>query len=157
MKVHDFKTSLERGKAGESFLDQHFSTWFDIQPVSLDTEKQQGIDRRFTPKDGSQPFTVEYKTDYRAFETGNAFIETLSIDTNGASGWAAKSQADMLAYYLPNGGLIYWLEMASVRRMLPEWSKRYPIRSAQNATYKTYGLLVPLAEFEQYALQVINL
>ncbi len=101
---------------------------------------------------------IEYKTDFRAHETGHAFIETVSVDTEDKAGWAYTSQADYLVYYAPALKAIYVMPLDSLRALLPGWLEVYPSRQAQNKTYATHGLLVPLEEFARHTSQlfVIN-
>ena len=106
--------------------------------------------------DTGQRFRVEYKTDYKAAETGNAFVETVSVDTAGKAGWAYSSEADYLIYFIPGDGLIYIIALEVLRRELPRWVREYPLRTAQNEGYATHGLLVPLDEFERSAEVVIS-
>ncbi len=156
MTIHDFRTQLANGQKGEAFLDSFFSRDYTIRPASY-SEQRKGIDRYFTHKLTGGRLAVEYKTDHKAFQTGNAFIETVSVDTAGKAGWAHTSQADLLMYYLPEGDLIYIMAMVKLREVLPRWVTYYPKRPAANKEYNTWGLCVPLAEFERHAREVINL
>jgi hypothetical protein len=153
--VYAFKTQLSKGERAEAELTKHFEEWFVIREVSR-AEQRAGIDRIFQPKDGGPVLKVEMKTDWTASKTGNAFVETISVDTTGKKGWAYTSQADVLLYYLPDDLLIYWMPFATLRFHLPRWCQ-YPTRKITNSGYCTYGLLVPLAEFEKYADQVISI
>lgn len=154
--MYDFKTQLTRGQTHEHFLDQYCSRWYVIRQATYD-EQRQGIDRGFTHKDNGAVYTVEYKADTTASRTGNAFVETISVDTANKAGWAYTSRADWLLYYLPASGLIYFFEFAKFRLHLPRWVREFPTRAIPNKRYKTIGLLVPLAEFEQHANKVVNL
>ncbi len=91
---------------------------------------------------------MEYKTDHRAQTTGNAFVETISIDRDLKLGWAVTSESDLLLYYIPGLELIYVIRFEALRAQLPRWLRTYPIRSIQNQGYATHGILVPLHEFE---------
>ena len=155
MTTHAWDKKFAEGQAGARFLDGVFGPFHAIRPATRE-EQRRGIDRWFEEKDTGRWFPVEYKTDRRAFETGNAFVETTSVDTVGKRGWALTSQAEMLAYYLPDADLVYWLRMERVREQLPRWQRTFRTRAAQNEGYQTLGLLVPLAEFERYADEVIQ-
>ena len=150
-----FGTQKARGDAGELFLDRWFAVQFEVQPATPQ-EQRQGIDRIFTHRQTGQRLAVEYKTDYKAARTGNAFIETVSVDTAGKAGWAYQSQAAYLVYYIPGDGLIYVISLGVLRRELSRWVRAYPHRAAQNPAYATHGVLVPLDEFERHAEAVIN-
>jgi hypothetical protein len=119
-------------------------------------EQRHGIDRIFTRRQTGQRLAVEYKTDYKASETGNAFVETVSVDAAGKASWAYSSEADYLIYYVPGDGLIYVLALEILRRELPRWIEEYPLRAAQNEGYTTHGVLVPLHKFEEHAEAVIS-
>lgn len=152
--TYTFDIQKARGEAGEQFLDRWFAAWYEIRPATR-AEQRRGIDCIFTRRQTGKHLAVEYKTDYKAARTGNAFIETVSVDTLGKAGWAYSSQADYI-YYIPGDGLIYVITLEVLRRELPRWVREYPLRAAQNEGYATHGMLVPLYEFEQHAEAVIS-
>lgn len=152
--MYRFDQQLAAGEQGEAYLDGFFMAWFTIRRASRD-EQRQGIDRWFEDATGRR-LSIEYKTDSTAARTGNAFIETVSVDTAHKPGWIHTSRADMLIYYIPPDGLIYALRFARLRRVLPRWEREYPKRSVQNDGYCTHGLLVPLYEFDELAEQVFS-
>lgn len=155
MTTYDFHEQLKVGKQGEEFLDQYFGATYTITPAT-DEEQRMEIDRHFAPKNGSPPFTVEYKTDPKASKTHNAFIETISVDTRGKLGWIAMSAANYLIYYVTGDEIIYVLRFADLRRRLPYWAIRYPVRAVRNNGYQTWGIVVPLHELEQLACYVYS-
>lgn len=77
--TYNFDAQLAQGQTGEQHLDQHFSRWYTIRPATA-SDQRRGIDRWYTRPNG-ETFPVEYKTDRTAGRTGNAFIETTSVDT----------------------------------------------------------------------------
>jgi hypothetical protein len=153
--TYTFDAQKTRGDTGEEFLDRWFAAEYEVRPASPQ-EQRWGIDRIFIHRQTGQRLAVEYKTDYKAANTGNAFVETVSVDTVGKAGWAYESQADYLVYYIPAEGLIYVITLEVLRRELPRWVRVYPHRAAQNPGYATHGVLVPLDEFERYAEGIIN-
>ena len=154
MSRYTFRAQLEQGKAGEEMLDQHFLRWFRVLPVTM-ADQRRGIDRVFVNRSTGRVYNVEYKTDRRANQTGNAFIETVSMDApRRVDGWVYTCQADYLIYFCPDPDVIYVLLPAALRAMLQEWSARYPTRSIPNVGYETHGLLVPLDELERVAVKV---
>jgi hypothetical protein len=153
--TYTFDEQKARGDAGELFLDQWFAREYEVRPATPE-EQRRGIDRLFMHLQTGKCLAIEYKTDYRAAQTGNAFVETVSVDTAGKVGWAHSSEAEYLIYYIPGDGLMYVLALEVLRRELPRWMREYPLRSAQNEGYATHGVLVPLAEFERHAEVVIN-
>lgn len=152
--MYNFGAKLKQGQGGEAYLDNHFSEWYAIKEAS-GAEQRKGIDRWFTAKaKNSKPFSVEYKTDWTAGRTGNAFVETVSVDTAGKRGWAYTSESLYLIYYIPDPETIYVLPMASIRSRVDQWKKQYPERRIPNKGYFTIGALVPLDEFERLAVMV---
>ena len=105
---YNFDVQLAQGESGEARLDRFFSTWFQIQPATPE-EQRQGIDRWFSDRRRPRTLAVEYKTDHTAARTGNAFIETISVDSEQKAGWAFTSQADLLLYYVPGRDQVYVL------------------------------------------------
>ena len=152
--VHQFSDRLKRGEAVERDLDAHFEETYSIRKATM-KEQRAGIDRvftdRVTPDADENTFNVEYKADWRATETGNVFVETVSVDTQKVDGWAYTSQADWLVYAFPQERRYVLVRLAELREKLPEWLRTFPRGKARNATYHTHGVLVPLAEFASLA------
>ncbi len=152
MAVYDFEQQRQQGNAGEGFLDAFFATkGYAIRPAS-DEEQRRGIDRAFTSPKTGKVSTVEYKTDSTAARTGNAFIETVSVDAAGKMGWALTSQADILVYFIPPLSRIIVVPFMALHWELPRWIREYPPRQAQNRGYATHGIVIPLRELEQHAM-----
>lgn len=155
MATYGFAAQLAVGEAWEAHLDAFFGGQFpvEIRPASME-EQRKGIDRLFVSKRTGAIDTVEYKADRLAGKTGNAFVETVSVDTTGRPGWAVSSQAKYLVYLVTEPETIYFVAMAALRATLPRWRRLYREAAAQNDGYQTVGLLVPLDEFERIAVQV---
>lgn len=159
MVVYDFDEQLREGLEGERLLDAYFSRWFDITPASRQQQRE-GIDRTFVNRESGATWLVEYKMDKRAHQTGNAFVEIVSVRRPGhpdKPGWAYSSQSDRLLYYIPTDELVYIFTPDTLRNIAPTWEQRYRTRDVQNRNYVTVGILVPLSEFEEYAMVVISL
>lgn len=152
---YDFKDQLKIGAEGEAFLDEFFDRAYEITPATSE-EQRLGIDRHFVNRETGNKLTVEYKTDEKAQKYHNAFVETISVDQRGKSDWAYTSHADRLIYYVVGDELIYVLHFIDLRKRLPEWAAKYPTGRAKNKGYWTYGLLVPLHEFERCAVRVFS-
>lgn len=150
--MYSFDTQLAQGEKGEEYLDQHFSRWYTVTRATA-AQQRAGIDRWFTRPDGER-LAVEYKTDRTAGRTGNAFVETVSVDTAHKPGWAYTSQARYLVYFIPEPETIYILPMAAIRYQVDAWRRAYPERRIPNGNYHTVGTLVPLHEFERWAITV---
>lgn len=142
--MHSFAKKLAEGEAVERQLDDIFAQDYIVRPATREQQRQ-GIDRLMADRDGNQ-FALEYKADWRAAETGNAFIETISVDTTGKPGWARTSMADWLVYAIPPRGIAYGVRMERIRVMVPTWAARYSIRPALNSAYSTHGICVPVSE-----------
>ena len=154
MSVYDFDQQHARGQRGENFLDVFFEArGHTIYPASR-SQQRQGIDRIFR-KDGKRA-AVEYKTDFVAHQTGHIFVETISVDADDKAGWAYTSQATMLVYFIPGLDVIYVIPIDRLREQLPGWCASYSTRPAQNQGYATHGVLVPIAEFERHASQILH-
>lgn len=154
-KPYDFKTQLAIGQKGEAFLDTFFAPDYQIAPVTMELQRQ-GIDRIFTSRHTRVSFSVEYKSDAKARKTHNAFVELTSVDKTDKAGWAHSSKATFLIYYVPGDELIYVVRFTTLRKSLPAWGLKYPLKPALNDGYRTWGLLVPLHEFEQIADHVYS-
>lgn len=144
-----FAKQLGIGEAFEQVLDVHFTAKYQISKATR-AEQKAGIDRWFESLDGGK-ISVEYKADLRATNTGNAFVEIVSVDTRNVLGWAYTSQADALIYFLPQPKLCYHICFDSLRQELPDWRVKFPSRSVRNFDYNTIGLLVPIGELAALA------
>lgn len=145
---------LAKGEAAEATLDRHFANRCIIQPATR-AQQRQGIDRIFIHRQSGASYTVEYKTDWTAARTGNAFVETVSVDSQGVPGWAYTSQAEWLVYFIPEQSTIYLIAFSDLRARLPHWlatCKAAP--PIPNRGYYTLGILVPLSEFAHLASQI---
>ena len=151
--TYSFAQQLRQGEAYEARLDTFFrAQGFQVATVSREDQRR-GIDRILRRNDG-YTVTVEYKADALAGRTGNAFVETVSVDAAGKAGWAHTSQAQLLIYLVVEPETIYCIWMHRLRAMLRRWEQRYRQVAAQNEGYRTHGLLVPLHELERIAVAV---
>lgn len=147
--VYNFGEQLRKGEEGERVLDLALSTFGTIEKVAM-VDQKRGIDRMVTAHSGKR-MAVEYKTDYSAGRTGNAFIETLSVSRTGKKGWAHTSEADVILYYVPLAAgrkgkpKVYVITPVKLRALLPAWSGKYRTVRCQNEEYHSEGVLVPLA------------
>lgn len=150
---YSLRRQLEKGERWEKYLDSLFVDNFSIRPATRQQQRQ-GIDRIFTHKLWGTEYRIEYKADKTAARTGNAFIETTSVDTWNKPGWALTCQSDFLIYYIVGIGPAYILRPRDIKANVSEWQGRYPERKIPNKGYHTVGLLVPLAELERFAVAV---
>ncbi|MBN1580528.1 MAG: hypothetical protein JXA89_07475 [Anaerolineae bacterium] len=154
---YDFQRQLQQGRQGEDRLDRYFSRWCWIKPGNH-MEQRMGIDRIFTNKETGERWLVEYKTDFTAGRTGNAFVETTAVENaiTHKPGWAFTSRATHLVYYVPADNIIFIFEMGHLRSELGHWLSQYPTRDVANIGYTTRGILVPLDEFQTHAIRVLD-
>lgn len=155
--MYTFDTQLRQGAQGEHRLDAFFAHDWHITPATA-IEQHQGIDRHFVHRASGEALTVEYKTDYTAARTHNAFLETVSADTPPEKlGWVYTCQADYLLYYVPGEGLIYVLRPERVRHFVGHWSHwGRPAVGIPNSGYRTWGFVVPLRVLERLAVAVLS-
>lgn len=153
--VHGFGQKLIQGIEAEKILDAHLAQDFEVRPVSREQQRH-GIDRCLIDGKG-RAWLVEYKADWVASRTGNAFIETVSVDRESKPGWVHTCQADYLFYYLPNDLLVYVFTPRKLRARVKRWETVYQVAEAHNEGYKSRGVLVPLHELEKSANHIINM
>ncbi|MBK8035333.1 MAG: hypothetical protein IPK17_38675 [Chloroflexi bacterium] len=152
--TYRFQTQLQQGEQGEATLDAYFAQRYKITAATM-AEQRRGIDRWFFNPTTGNRFSLDYKTDTRATQTGNVFVETKHSDRPG---WAYTSEADWLFYYLPDAWMVYVVGLPFLRaKRLSGWAAQYPTRSAVNNSYTTYGLIVPLADFARCASMTFDL
>ena len=154
MAQASFRDSLRLGQEGERILDDFFSRWYTIQFASA-AQESTGIDRIFTPrfaKDKTEK-TVEYKTDFSAHKTGNAYLETLSRSDKGISGWLHTSVAEYILYFAyPK--LVFVFELPKLREFV--FSRSFPERSTANRGYFGSGLIVSLRDLTPIAYTILE-
>lgn len=154
-KTYNFDKQLKIGHGHEAELDKYFVQSFHVKTVDMPLQRM-GIDRILIGRRSGREFTVEYKADETACRTGNIFFETISIDKQNKKGWALNSLAQILVVYLPSKHIAYWLSMAQVKNHIGTWMQTYPSRAIPNRSgafeYNTVGTLVPLTEFNKYAV-----
>jgi hypothetical protein len=155
-KTLSFTRQEAIGVKGECELDDYFSRWFEITLVDNILQRLVGFDRVFEDKRDGHRYSVEYKTDHRGHKTGNVFIELEANSKNGKLGWAYTSTAQLLAYYLPQPGLIFITRMGVVKEMVEEWAGRYEIKHVANPTYSSKGVIVPVDIFAHHSIEVLE-
>ncbi|SRR5258708_7816749 len=148
--VHDFKTSLDRVAPEEKRLDEYLmKKGWSVTYVNL-IDQRRGIDRVIEKP--NELMTVEYKVDYRAAKTGNAYIETVSISKPFKFGWVHTCKADWILYtVIGDKSTVLWLRPEALLKNLPEWEKSYKTVRCQNRDYYGEGVLVSLSEIRKLA------
>lgn len=151
-QIYDFKTQLAIGAGHALTLDRYFSRFYRIKKVPMTLERL-GVDRIWENKLFGTRYTVEYKADERAKQTGNVFIEIVSNDVDNIRGWVYTSVAQILIYFVPPDDA-YVIQMLVLRGQVDSWLERYKRVKAKNQTYNSEGLLVPLDEFARLSRSV---
>lgn len=153
MTVHDFTESLEVGRDGERHVAELLRRWYDVRHVDGHTDSQWGIDLLCIRPDGTEA-TVQVKTDVRAGDTGNVFIEIESVRGVKTSG-IATSAADVVAYYLPHIPAVWLFDRATLWSYANEWADQYRLIDVANDGWTTTGVAVPLHVAKRAAIGVV--
>jgi len=147
--TYQMQVQLFKGEEAERQLDYHFADRFLIASATRE-EQRLGIDRHFIKRDTNRSYTIEYKTDWTAGRTGNAFIETVSVDTMNVLGWVYTSLAQWLIYYVPVRQQLFIVRLTALREHVEGWIELYgPEKAIPNDGYFTWGVPVPLDDFEK--------
>jgi len=149
---YGFKEQLAKGEAQEAVLDAFFrGRGWKITPVDM-TGQRSGVDRWFEISMLAMPLAIEYKADFKAGDTGNAYLETVSVakyNDDGVMyiekrGWVWTSSADYIMYYIPSNGALFVLRPEGLRDLLASDEKKYRSVPVRNRGYFGMGRLVPL-------------
>lgn len=141
--IHTWDDRKADGDKYEAEQDAHWSQHYRIESVGKATDRR-GVDRIFHAlKAPIMRFTMQYKGDRKAHETGNLFLEILSNVEHGTAGGALKCDADTMSIYVPAERTFYWCSVPMLRVLLRVWVMQYPTGLAHNKGYDTKGILVP--------------
>ena len=157
MKIYNFFEQFKKGQESEEFLDKWLANkGYKIKKASRDEERS-GIDRWVTSERGT--WSVEYKTDFLAHNTGNVYLETVSVgryNENGVfvvekEGWLHTTQSDYLFYFIPGAGTLYMFKPKALRQFADDNS----LRSVQvkNPDYQGRGLLAPIQKIGKFSVK----
>lgn len=158
--THDFNSSLDIGLLAEQELDACFGRVYTLEKQTLETDKT-GIDRVLVLADGRR-ISLQYKADFQAAKHMNAFIEVVSVDTVGTPGWVFTCQASHLVYWVPplDHDRLYNCVIVKLSKLRPHvgsWMGQYQIKPAWNRMYRTWGICVPWALFEDLGMHRFDL
>ncbi len=154
--VHNFDDRLDSSKKYSKELDSVFSKWYEVFSTPLVIDKI-GIDRLWKEKEWKVFYSVEYKADEVTAKTQNAFIETVSVDTQNKPGWGYTCAAQILVYYVPQWHKAWLISPMTIKKHIEEWRKKYREVSAQNEGYKTIGIAVPWSVFTNYCYAAVDI
>lgn len=155
MTVHSFDESLAKSQAMEDapwwseVYHQAFPGLVSMVSVRQDGWAQRGgIDRVLTLKSG-KTLTVDEKV--REKDWPDILLERWSNKAKKVPGWIQKDLAcDYIAYAFIPSKTCYLLPFQGLRRAWllngREWVERFPNINAQNQTYVTESIAVPIPE-----------
>ena len=118
-------------------------------------ENRDGVDRWLQMPARRQILRVDYKNDTRTKDTGNVFIEIVSVRyTDGSGkdekpGWIYKDRMDAVFYNVQNTDLILLMPRKILEEKAADWTKSYGTREIKNKGYVTIGIPVPLDVVKQ--------
>lgn len=150
-EIHDFNTSKVSGDEGEKFLDRFFEQrGYKVERVTMQEQKKNKVDRRITNIKNGYIALTEYKTDAKAGQTGNVFVETYSNAENGTAGWVGASIAEWLITLIPDECVLV-TRLAKIRECYAtKWfglqHKSIPNKVGGNI-YHTIGVPVPMGKY----------
>lgn len=150
-EIHEFNHSRIAGDEGELFLDRFFERRGNkVEHVTLQEQKGDKLDRRFTAIRTGQVALVEYKTDAKAAQTGNIFVETYSNAERGTPGWFSASKADWIITLVP-GVCVLVTKLARIRACYAAYWFGLPHKSIPNRVggniYHTVGVPVSMERY----------
>lgn len=139
-KSYDFDTQLAIGKQGEDLVAQVLGS---VLGVRLKEANRAGPLAGF---DFTLPtIKIEVKTDRKAADTGNLFLEYAKED--GSAGGLAISTAHVYAVWIPGISKLYLLNMADIQAFLAEkWNKyrTFYVSSTNGHGWKVRGIAPPI-------------
>lgn len=153
-EVYSFSPQLKIGEEGEEVIKAHFrKLGFAVRNASQ-TEQRNGIDFFMKKKDAGE-FAVEVKTDMQAHHTGNIFVESVSVDKAGRTGWYGTARADILIYYIKFKNEFYFIPLHKLRALMRGVQTiKYRVVECKNETYSSHGMLVPISEIERHFIKL---
>jgi hypothetical protein len=148
VELNQFEVKKAEGERYEKIIDRFYSRRFGVRIEQVSMELQMlGIDRIVTDPGTGERWSLEIKTDFRASQTGNFFIEICTNDITGRKGWAWTSCAQELALFVPDMHTLYITEMRSIKKLLPNWLARFQTKTANNGNHSSKGAVVPIEAF----------
>ena len=110
--------------------------------------QRRGVDRVIQLSNGHTLYVDEKK---RAKDYSDILLEYVSVSTTGAPGWMEKDLAiDYLAYAFMPSKRVYLFPWLMLQRAWQhhriEWIENFRIIKAQNNSYETLSVAVPLVE-----------
>lgn len=135
---------------GENAIDEFLrerGNDIELAPPEL---QYYGVDRICVNEVGGLPYylSLEYKTDYRAFTSGNLFIETQIRERNGllSPGWLRKSVAQLIVFYLPQMRRLIFVDTNELREYIFCYGMKFRQSDwiENKGGYAGKGILLPI-------------
>jgi hypothetical protein len=150
-EIHNFNSSKAAGDEGELFLDRFFERrGYKVEHVTDQEQKRDKVDRRIINNKNGKVALSEYKTDDRAKQTGNIFVETFSNAEYGTPGWISASKAEWLVTLIPDECVLI-ARLAVIRTCYATKWVGYQHKSIPNSVggniYHTIGVPVPMGKY----------
>ena len=150
---YNFKRQLDKGEEQEKILDDFFrSRGWKIIYADMDAQRA-GIDRWFEASVHNGLIGIEYKADFRAHETGNLYLETVSVGKykDGdyvveKAGWVYTTTADYLMYLIAGEQRVLLFVPDELREFVHNAIHSYRSVSVKNQGYTGRGILVPVED-----------
>lgn len=147
---HEFGESLKRGKRWERW----FGVWAESLPGEPEFDPVESLQADKGGTDGILQYrvNVQVKGDERAHETGNIFVEIYSVVEEEKDGWAVKpGTAKWLYYLVPGRGIVFKVRPSALADNVNDWCFRFGWKDADNGSYRTRGIPVPIPVFGRVA------
>lgn len=156
--VAEFEKSMVVGENGERAVKEILCHTYDFFAVPPDVDIN-GIDAKMVHRASGTGFTVQIKTDAKSVETGNIFVELVSVAGEGGGNlpsWGWKCAADVLLIHVPHASpgqaIAYFVDHVRLRAVIPFWLTKFGVKRVRNRDYglrgyDTLGIAVPLAMF----------
>lgn len=138
-----FREDIISGRFGEYAVSEALNKLPTVKQVVDVREDKifQAYDVDFLVQNTNLQYTwLEVKTDYRTFTTGNMVYE---YTTSGNIGACEHTKAQYIAYYIPQNGNIYLMDVKKLRKHVSRGYEEKQISS------NTRGYLVPISELER--------
>ena len=148
-KVYEMHEQIEKSK--EDRIDLLVAAVGFIPHKTKKNENLDGVDRWLQIPSRQEILRVDYKNDTRTKDTGNIFIETVSVKYPENSkkihkqGWIYKKRMDAVFYNIDGTDEILLLPRALLEQNIDAWQKTYGTRKIPNKGYETLGVPVPLS------------
>lgn len=159
--IYTFNTQLQAGdeaelKVWKSYRARFDSDWREQKATVAVGGQKMGIDYFLYNPLLDSVLGVEIKSDMQAQNTGNVFLETISVskartpEKVDAFGWMVTSKADILLYAVPAAGYYFECKLPELRRFLTAHMDGFRLRECKNSEYSSFGFLVPTEELSRH-------